>query len=288
MPGEYACVAPIYGRKRKVSPSIAAPKDCKIILDSGAFSDSTSERLTFDDALKRQLSHASKKGYWDRVTHVASYDLLIDEMWQDGEREKRRWDEESAWKAVEETVAAAAYLSKERRKIGNRGAILSVQGVTPSQYMECARAIVPHLHSNDILGMGGWCISGLRPKEMLGSFSETITSLVPFAHSNGVKRIHIWGVMDSEFLGQLLWICDRYGILPSTDSVGPHMRPARNGQWGYRGWVKEEYKRAPTNQRGLHRAIHVMITRCWLNCGLRNSVFYREPTGIRLKRKDWR
>lgn len=287
-PGKYACVAPVYGRERKVRPSVYIPPGSRVILDSGAFSDASHERLSFAAALSRQIDHAVTQGYWDKVELVATYDLLIDEMWDGNEREKRRWGEAEAWDAVETTINAAAFLNSNRHCLQGKGVVMSAQGVTPDQYLECAAAIVPFVSDVDTFGMGGWCISGLMPKKMLPAFSATISRLIPMLGQEGIRRVHIWGVIDSEFLGQLLWMCDAHGILLSTDSSGPHMRPARNGQWGYKGWINANYQRVEPRLRGRDRAVHVALTRCWLEHGLRQSAFYRPPSDRRLSRREYR
>lgn len=280
-PGSHACVAPVYGAsvRTKRENRVKLPKGTAVLQDSGAFSDGPGQRLSLTDALNRQIAHGQKYGYADQVTHVASYDLLIDEMWEDDCRHKGRWTEESAWQAVEETVAAARYLSKQRLP----GRVLSAQGVTPKQYVACAQEVIPLLDDGDVFGLGGWCISGKIPTQMMPVFSETVTAVVPMLSGAGVKRAHIWGVIDSEFLGPLLWLCDHHGIELSTDSAGPQMRPARAGTWGYKGWINPNYQRAPVESRGLHRAIHVALTRCYLNHGLRQSQYYAAPKNVRQK-----
>jgi len=226
--------------------------------------------LDFQAAYQRQLEHAEKYGYAGRVTHVASYDLLIDEKWQDGDRRKERWDEHSAAEAVEETISAADWLSSHRTS----PKILSVQGVTAAQYLDCTKAIAPMVREIDVLGLGGWCIIGKMPKQMMPTFRETIRLVVPFAAQAGIRWLHIWGVCYAPALGELLWLCDQYGLKLSTDSAGPQRRPAF-GHWGYMGWSDSSYKRHPVSTRGLERARHVRATRTWLS-HLRETEFYRE------------
>lgn len=287
-PGSHACVTPTYGstKKTKRVNSVALPKKTAVIQDSGAFSDGPEDRLEPDEALDRQERHATQFFYTDQITHVASYDLLIDEMWHDGQRQKGRWSEAEAWRAVEITIEAAEFLHKSQGEwLRGKGLVLSSQGVTPGQYVECTKQIIPMLSDGDILGLGGWCISGKMPTRMMPVFSETMTKVIPLSASSGVKRVHIWGVIDSEFLGPLLYLCDLHGIVLSTDSCGPSVRPARNGLWGYKGWANKNYERPPTSQRGAHRAIHVCQVRQWLRHGLRKSPFYHYPTDKRIK---WR
>lgn len=278
-PGRYACVSPVYGatERTKRENAVTVPTGTIVLQDSGAFSDGPGQRLDFQAALARQIEHGRKYGY--TIEGRASYDLLIDEKWRDGQRSKARWSAQEAHAAVEETIAAADYLRCHYD--GQR--VLSAQGVTPGQYLDCVRAIVPMLADGDILGLGGWCISGRIPTQMMITFTPTMTAVIPYAAQAGVKRAHIWGVIDSEFVGPLLWLCDRHNIQLSADSAGPQLRPARNGEWGYKGWKKAGYERPPVATRGLHRAIHVQLTRCWLAHGLRKSPYYHEPKQFRAK-----
>lgn len=275
-PGRYACIAPIYGRteKSRRENRVTVPGDTEVAQDSGAFSDGPQSRLPIPVALDRQIEHGHAWGYHDQITHRASYDLLIDEKWHNGQRTKRRWSEDEAWAAVDETVRAAEYMATNY----NGGMILSAQGVTPGQYLECTRRIVPFIRPDaDILGLGGWCISGIFPRHMRPVFNATMKLAIPFAAESGVSAVHIWGVSDVTFLGPLLWLCDRHGLKLSTDSSAPQRRPV-HGAWGFRGWYKESpaYNRPPVEVRGVHRAMLVQLFRCRLNT-LRQSEFYHHP-----------
>lgn len=301
--GEYACIAPVYGKTKetKTVNNVAVPHEAKVIMDSGAFSDTTDQRLSFEQALHRQVAHAYRFGYVKQISHVASYDLLIDEKWQDGERSKIRWSKDEAESAVKETILAAAYAARQRRVIhgmfGRKvGLILSAQGVEVEQYLRCAQGIVPMLEEEDVFGLGGWCITGLLPDAIMPSFRAIMQEVIPYLGSVGVKRAHIWGVCFTEALGELLWLCDQHGIKLSTDSSGPQRRPVLPS-WGYGSWrqanykmpsildsckVKDEYgNRVPTcapdaKCRGLERIRHVALTRDWLN-----NFRDREPAAYR-------
>ena len=252
------------------------PSGTRVLQDSGAFSDGPTCRLSLPDALKRQVAHAAKWEYTHMIEAVASYDLLIDEKWLDGVRHKVRWSESEAQEAVSITIGAARYLGQYRHILPYEPAlVLSAQGVTPKQYLDCTRRILWHGDwDRDILGLGGWCISGKMPKQFMPVFYDTVRQVVPLAGTSGVKRIHIWGVLYAPALGALLWLCDQHGIGLSTDSAGPTVRPCF-GQWGYMGWRKP-YRRQPVEIRGLERARHVQATREWL-AGLRQTEYYREP-----------
>jgi hypothetical protein len=314
-PGPFACVSPIYGnatsRKRGTTPVILP--GVQVIQDSGAFSDGPGERCSFRAALVRQERHAERYGYANQIAARASYDLLIDEMWSESEgcgvliRRKQRWTETAAEEAVRETVQAARFLAAHRNGLP---CILSAQGVTPHQYLRCVQQIVPLMQKNDILGLGGWCVVGKVPAQLLPVFRETMALLLPFLGREGISRVHLWGVIFAQALASLLWLCDQYGITLSTDSIGPSVRPAF-GRWGYADWCDWSYRSAPAlppereqdamigavkaadgtsillpHVRGIHRAEHVRQVRVWL-AHLRDTSHYPigEPSWLRIPRQ---
>ena len=273
-PGQFACIAPVYGstEQTKRENSVKIPIYTKVIQDSGAFSDGPGSRLSLSEALDRQIKHGQKYDYDEQITHRASYDLLIDEVWTNGNRYKRRWSENDAWAAVNETIQAAKYMSKNYQG----GRVLSAQGVTDKQYLECSTHIMEWFDcQSDIFGLGGWCIAGKMPSVMREPFDDTMTLVIPFLAGAGVKKVHIWGVTDVDFLGPLLYLCDDAGLKLSTDSSGASRRPSF-GQWGYKGWTNNKFERPDTSIRGIFRALHVIETRRWLK-NLRNTCYYKPP-----------
>lgn len=309
-PGTHVCVAPVTGRneqdetgrkksKRETSVLIDATKVTHVLLDSGAFSDGIelcsgqvlrTSRLSYEHALQRQIAHAYKYHYAQLVEALVSYDLLIDETWQDGERTKRRWSVQAAEYAVQETVKAAAFLSSQRRCIDRAFGhhvqlVFSAQGVNAEQYLRCAKALVPHMQPDDIFGLGGWCITGLMRHIMLPAAATILPGVFEVLGSAHVKRVHVFGVVIPKLLGFLLHLSQHYGIALSTDSSGPCSEPAKNGNWGYGSWTNPAYKVAPilesckirdqdgekaptcspdTLCRGLERCRHVALTRDYL------------------------
>jgi len=290
-PGGFACISPVYGRTertKKVNP-VKVPWDTVIIQDSGAFCDGPGHRLDFEQALARQVGHAMSYRYESQIRWRASYDLLIDEKWENGTRHKRRWTVEEADAAVEETIGAARYLRStfdnpvashilKEVSAGFRrpGFILSAQGVDAEQYLDCVKDVVPLVWSSDCLGLGGWCITGRNKTKMLPEFLRTVKLVIPYIGKVGyIHNVHIWGVLLAEALGPLLWLCDQYDLRLSTDSSGPSWRPAF-GEWGYAEWRDNSYVRPPVETRGLERTRHVQATRDWL-ARFRETKWYREP-----------
>lgn len=274
LPGRYACIAPVYGASERTRREnrVKVPPYSLVLQDSGAFSDGPQSRLSLTAALDRQIEHGHKYHYHQQITHRASYDLLIDEMWTSGNRFKHRWTENEAGKAVAETICAAKFMAKNY----NAGRVLSSQGVTPRQYYDCVLQVLEWFNTDaDIFGLGGWCISGKMPAVMREPFDDTMLLVIPALARANCKRVHIWGVTDVEFLGPLLYLCDDNGLELSTDSSGASRRPAF-GVWGYKGWSKQNYKRPDVLVRGIHRGLHVMKLREWLS-DLRNTTYYRPP-----------
>lgn len=256
-PGPYACVSPVHGKKegKRRESRVFIPEGVRVIQDSGAFSDGPNTRLTYEEALQRQIKHAQKYRYADKVSHVASYDLLIDE----------RWNKDAAEIAVEETIGAAIWLNSHRNLIPyTKNLILSAQGVTPQQYLFCTKEIVPYIKEGDIFGLGGWCITGKMRRKMMPILSETMQTIMPILSEYGIKQVHVWGVIYAGALAQILYWTDKYNIQLSTDSVGPTIYPAF-GKWGYADWVDKNYTRPDTSIRGMERARHVKAVREWLN-----------------------
>lgn len=211
-----------YGPKSRFLPA-EVPR-VQGMLDSGAFSDPPEQRLTPEEALTRQLRwEANAARLWGapwQAEGLVSYDRLIDETWVDGKRMKRRWSVHAGEQAVEETVAAACFLVFQRERLKPRKLVLSCQGVTAEQYLQCARAVLAVSSPRDILGLGGWCIVG-RNRSELPEFHRTVSLVVPEAAAHGLKRVHLFGVLYRPALTHLAEVCRSCGIRASTDSAAP-------------------------------------------------------------------
>lgn len=262
-PGGYACVSPVSGRsaRTKKETCVYVPPENSVIQDSGAFSDSWDQRLSFGAALERQIAHARKFGYHQQISHRATYDLLIDEVWSDGNRHKRRWSVAAAEAALNETIAAAAWLNQHRN---GQALILSAQGVDAAQYLRCVQRLFPLFRDGDVLGLGGWCIIGKMPRQMMPVFEETVRAIIPFVAREGIQRVHVWGVIYPPALAALFAAASEHGIAVSTDSAGVSLNPVY-GEWGYGLWRDNAYVRPPAESIGADRAKHAALTRAWLN-----------------------
>ena len=194
------------------------------VIDSGTFTDRPEKRLTSEGALDRQLAWEIKaSAVWGipfRAIGLVSYDRLIDEKWVAGHRHKQRWDVKDGASAVDETIAAAAYLSSKRKEIAPRTLILSCQGVDAYQYQECVTGVLAVAKPHDWIGLGGWCILG-RERRWMPTFWQTMRLVLPQIAAASVRHIHIFGVMYLPAIGGLSWLADQYGLSVSTDSTGP-------------------------------------------------------------------
>lgn len=256
----------MYGstEKSRKENRVYVPEGTQVLQDSGAFSDGPVHRLTAQQAIDRQIAHAKKYGYWDKVIYVASYDLLIDERWQGGQRFKERWNEQDADFAINETIANAVFLSNNRQQVNGKALVLTAQGVSSDQYLQCAKSIIPLIQEQDMFGFGGFCITGKMRRKMMPVFADTVKKVMPEIAGAGIKKVHLWGVMLDEALAQIGYWCTKFNIELSTDSVGPSVKPAL-GSWGYSDWRNKTYRQPPTAIRGIERAKHVQAVTSWLD-----------------------
>jgi hypothetical protein len=244
-------------------------------LDSGAFTDPPHKRLTPDRALDRQLAwetHASDKwGMPFRASGLVSYDRLIDEKWIAGKREKRRWSVAEGESAVGETVVAAQYLASQRATLTPRRLILSCQGVDAYQYQECVTEVLKVATPDDWIGLGGWCILGMR-QTWMPTFWQAMRLILPQIAVTGVRHIHIFGVLFLPALGGLAWLADQHELTVSTDSTAPVLA-CTWANWKKAG-VRERYWRDNVNY--------------WVQtlANLRDTPFYKEPPVLQPVRQE--
>jgi len=200
------------------------PAELFVLGDSGAFSHSPEQRWTFDRHLFNlnawEQKFAKTQGWQEWYFSVAaSYDLLIDEVWLDGFRQKQRWSVIEADGAVDETVAAAQYFNANRNQLQPRTLLLGCQGVNASQYKRCVERVLEVAKPEDWIGFGGWCILGhLQFKHYLFEFYKTLNECVELVARAGVKHVHLFGVRYEPAVAAMQWECDFHGITCSTDS----------------------------------------------------------------------
>ena len=189
---------------------------CKVLLDSGAFADVRRGRLSFEHALERQLKYEIKNNFISEK--IVSYDLLIDEQLQGDRQIKSRWKEKAGWSAVDVTVAAAEFLISHREELRPRQLVLSCQGVTPEQYIECARRILEIASPEDCFGLGGWCIVG-QQRHLAKLFWKAINAILPMIAAAGMKDIHVFGLAYVPLIRDFAIACKSFGLESSNDTT---------------------------------------------------------------------
>lgn len=186
--GKYLCINPYY------NVTVMAD-DVKFMIDSGAFQDVGAEkRLSFEDALKRQLDFEYKVTKSHRPAEaIVSYDRLVDEQFGENGQFKSRVSEEESKMYVQETIDAAKFLASKRKELAPRKLVLSCQGTTVEQYLYCLNEVLKVAKPRDIIGFGGFCIIS-KSKIYEEQFYNVIVQAFPMIKKKGIKRVHIFGV----------------------------------------------------------------------------------------------
>ena len=210
--GEYLCINPYY----KVT---VRGKSTKFIIDSGAFQDVGNEtRLTFEKALKRQLEFEKTVTKDSRPAEaIVSYDRLVDEQMGESGQFKARVSAEESITYVKETIDAAKFLVSKREELKPRRLILSCQGTTVDQYLDCLREILDIASPEDIIGFGGFCIIS-KNREYEKQFYEVVYRGFPMIREKGIIRVHIFGVGMFRSLIQAEICAQLNGIVCSYDT----------------------------------------------------------------------
>ncbi len=211
----YLCLNPYY--KVTLDPGSKA----SYMLDSGAFQDVRSEhRLTFKQALDRQLNFERSVGV--RAEAFVSYDRLVDEQIGDEGQFKKRVDADIGAEYVEETVKAAEFLSSKRGELDGRKLILSCQGTSTRQYLQCLGSVLDAAEPEDVIGIGGFCILS-KSKAYEREFYEIIGNGFPMMRDAGIKRVHIFGMGVFRVLVQTDVFARMNGLECSYDTSAPEL-----------------------------------------------------------------
>ena len=186
--GKYICINPYYNVTIK-DDSVKFP------IDSGAFQDvGTEKRLTFEEALERQLEFEYRVTKSHRPAEaIVSYDRLVDEQFGENGQYKARVSEEDSKIYVQETIDAARFLASKREELAPRKLVLSCQGTTVEQYLYCLKEVLKVAKPRDIIGFGGFCIIS-KSKVYEEQFYKVIEQAFPLIKKKGIRRVHIFGV----------------------------------------------------------------------------------------------
>lgn len=204
------CINPYY--------PVTIEGDTPFLIDSGAFQDVGTDRLTFKDALDRQLAFERTVTKDGRPAYaIVSYDRLVDEQFDGNCQFKERVSYSEGEDYVSETIEASRYLASKRSDLYPRRLVLSCQGTTTEQYIRCLHGILEYTTPEDIIGLGGFCIIS-RSKEYEKQFYEVINQAFPIIAEHGITRVHIFGVGIIRVLVQAEILGRRYGIECSYDT----------------------------------------------------------------------
>lgn len=211
----YLCLNPYYNATLKKYSRV------NYILDSGAFQDvKTENRLTPEKALERQLIFEKKVGR--KAEAIVSYDRLVDEQIEGGVQFKERVSESLGKEYVEETIESAKYLCSMRNRLKGRKLVLSCQGATANQYMDCLKAILDIASPEDIIGFGGFCILSKSVKYET-EFYDVVNRGFPLIRENRNQRVHIFGMGVFRVLVQTELYARKTGIECSYDTSSPEL-----------------------------------------------------------------
>ncbi|MDY0247273.1 MAG: hypothetical protein RBR26_10160 [Methanosarcina mazei] len=213
----YICVNPYY------NVTIGKGSKCKYMIDSGAFQDVGNEsRLTYQEALNRQLKFEKKISKYKKADAIVSYDRLVDEQMGEAGQFKERVPMDIAKSYVEETIKAAEFLDGCRSKLGTRKLILSCQGVNADQYIQCLENILNVSKEGDIIGFGGFCIMS-KSIEYEKQYYDVIKRAFPLIKKEGINRVHIFGVGIFRALIQTDVFARMNGLECSYDTSSPEI-----------------------------------------------------------------
>ena len=175
---------------------------------------------------------------------LGSYDTIVDETWSGNTRHRLRLPAEAAEEAVQSTIAAAEFLSKVRDTVPDHTLLLSVQGITRAQYLECALKVLKYVKPGvDWLGLGSWCLVGNAPSTLFPLFRDVIPDVLGLASEHGVHHIHIHGVLHRATLALLRYYCNNL-LIPevSTDSSSPIRQSGFGQRWKHAGALKPYWR----------------------------------------------
>lgn len=161
---DYICLNPKY-------PNVTIKKDVRVLIDSGAFQDTEAhKRVSFDDALKRQLELEKRVGLI--CERIVAYDFIGDSS---------------------RTMDANRYLVSKREELKPRQIVLMVQGCTVGEYKKCLQEALEIAKPFDCIGFGGVALAG-KDKRVRGKLVETLWSGIPAMRERGVKDVHLFGL----------------------------------------------------------------------------------------------
>ena len=145
--------------------------DAAVLLDSGGFQDRQQDtRITFEEALERQLAYEEKVGF---VSHrLVAYDLIGD---------------------ADVTVEANRFLVERRADLAPRQLVLMIQGQTVDDYISCLKRTLEFASPGDCIGVGGVALAG-RQKAVREKLRAILFHAIPLIAASGIEDVHLFGV----------------------------------------------------------------------------------------------
>lgn len=206
------------------------------ICDSGAFQDlGTRPRLLPRQALERQLRYEEQLR-WRTGEHAWHFEAMciydemagVDEAIVEGRKRKVRGSEETARRAVDATLEAAAYYAAHRGDIAGRVCFVG-QGIDPRQYVEeCVGPMAGLMRPGDWFGFGGFCIIG-RQRTLIPVFKATFPAVLDALIPRGITRYHLLGVCVPEAVTFAAAEAAARGVVVSTDSSAVELASVISG-----------------------------------------------------------
>ena len=146
-------------------------EDTAVLLDSGGFQDRKDDtRVSFDEALARQLAYEKKVGFTSH--RLVAYDLMGDA-------------------AV--TVEANRFIADRRSDLAPRQLVMMVQGETVDDYIECLKQTLEFATPEDCIGIGGVALAG-RHNAVRTKLKSILFHATPLVVAAGLRDIHLFGV----------------------------------------------------------------------------------------------
>jgi hypothetical protein len=159
------CLSPVY------KGAALKNKNINILMDSGAFQDTDkSKRISFEDALARQLKYETKLGIVSQ--RIVAYDYIGN---------------------TNETIKANNFLLSKRNELRPRQLVLMIQGTTPEEYLECINKISKIVSSEDCIGFGGIAMAS-RSKKIREKLFYALKFGLPTLLEKGIKDVHLFGI----------------------------------------------------------------------------------------------
>jgi uncharacterized protein YlaI len=179
---DYLCLNPKY--------KVTLKKEVKVLLDSGAFQDrEKNSRISFEDALNRQLQFERKVGFISE--RIVAYDYMDN---------------------VEETINANKFLVSKREKLKPRQLVLMVQGVTTRDYIHCLTETLKIAKSEDTIGFGGVALAG-KINNLKFKLWDAFKIGLPIIYNSEIKNIHIFGVGTFDVLKEIKQIKETFRMV---------------------------------------------------------------------------